>query len=137
MSARGCWRAGYAGLSSGSMPRGRSRARSRSISPLSSRHCSATTALGRVTGGQAPPRERLRLDRGEALLAAEFDCITRHDFASELFIPDPQPVEDYVRSMTITFGLPDPQAFAALVTSLIPASETFRVRTHTGCLVCR
>lgn len=96
-----------------------------------------TAALDRRTAGQAPPRERLRLDRGEALLAAEFSSISRHDFASDLLIPGRQPVEDYVRSMTITFGLPDPQAFAALVASLIPPDEPFRVRTHTGCLVCR
>lgn len=28
-------------------------------------------------------------------------------------------------------------AFAAAAASLIPASQTFRVRTHTGCLACR
>lgn len=96
-----------------------------------------TTALGMVTGGRRPPRERLRLDEGEALLATQFTSITRHDFTSELRIPDRQPAEDYIRSMTITQDQPDPGAFAAAAASLIPASGTFRIRTHTGCLVCR
>ena len=100
-------------------------------------HDLVTTALGSITGGQLPHRERLRLDDGEDFLASEFTSVTRHDFTSELLIPDPGPVEDYVRSMTITQDLPDPGAFAAAVASLIPRSGTFRVRTHTGCLVCR
>lgn len=62
--------------------------------------------------------------------------MTRHDFTSELLIPGPRPVEDYVRSMSITQGLPDPGRFAEAVASLIPGG-TFRVRTHAGCLICR
>jgi SAM-dependent methyltransferase len=96
-----------------------------------------TTALGMFTSRQPPPRERLRLDDGERLLAIQFTSTTRHDFTSELLIPGPQPVEDYVRSMTITQAQPDPTAFAAAVASLTPTSGTFRVRTHTGCLICR
>jgi hypothetical protein len=48
----------------------------------------------------------------------------------------PGPVEDYVRSMMITEDPPDPQAFAAAVGSLVPSGGTFRVRTHSGCLIC-
>ncbi|HEV2377480.1 MAG TPA: class I SAM-dependent methyltransferase [Streptosporangiaceae bacterium] len=92
-----------------------------------------TTVLGRLTDGPPLATERLCLDDGEALLAAQFTSITRHDFTGELLIPARQPVEDYVRSMV----LPDPVSLAAAVTGLIPASGTFRVRTHTGCLVCR
>jgi SAM-dependent methyltransferase len=95
-----------------------------------------TTALAGSTGRQPPRRERLHLDDGEALLAGEFSSVARHDFTSELLIPGTRPVEDYVRSMTITQDLPDPGGFAAAVAGLIPGG-TFRVRTHAGCLVCR
>lgn len=37
-------------------------------------------------GGQPPRRERLHLDDGQALLAAEFGSVTRHDFTGELLI---------------------------------------------------
>jgi hypothetical protein len=60
--------------------------------------------------------------------------VTRHDFTSELLIPGP--VEDYVRSMSITQGLPYPGGFTEAVASFIPGG-TFRVGTHAGCLVCR
>lgn len=93
-------------------------------------------ALVRFTDTQPPRWERLRLDEGEGLLGAEFASVTRHEFTSELLIPDPQPIAEYVRSMHITKSLPDPAAFAADVTSLIPAGGTLRVRTHSGCLVC-
>jgi SAM-dependent methyltransferase len=99
-------------------------------------HDLITAVLTGVTGGQRPRRERLRLDEGEALLAGEFSSVIRHDFTSELLIREPGPVEDYVRSMPIVQDLPDPGGFAAAVAGLIPRG-TFRVRTHTGCLVCR
>jgi len=95
-----------------------------------------TIALGSSTGRPPPGRERLRLDEGEDLLASEFTSVTRHEFTSELVDPEPGPVEAYVRSMPIAQDLPDPGEFAAAVASLIPGSGTFRIRTHTGCLVC-
>ena len=49
----------------------------------------ATALAG--TGGQPPRRERLHLDDGQALLAAEFGSVTRHDFTGELLIPGPGP----------------------------------------------
>jgi hypothetical protein len=75
---------------------------------------------------------------GEELLASQFTCITRHDFTSELFIPGPQPIEDYVRSMTITQNLPAPQALVTAVARLLPTvgQDPYRIRTHSGCLVC-
>jgi SAM-dependent methyltransferase len=96
-----------------------------------------STAVTASTGEPAPRYERLNLDTGEELLAGEFTSITRHDFTSELLIPETQPVEAYVRSMIITQDLPEPEALTAAVASLIPAGGTFRVRTHAGCLVCR
>lgn len=88
-------------------------------------------------GGPPSSPDRLRLDDGERLLATEFTSVVRHDYTSELLIPGPQPVEDYVRSMNFTRAQPDLTAFAAAVARLTSGSGTFRVRTHTGCLVCR
>jgi hypothetical protein len=96
-----------------------------------------TTALAGIADRRHPRWERLHLDDGEALLADEFTSVIRHDFTGELLIPGTRPVEDYVRSMTITQSLPDPGGFAAAVAGLIPGGGTFRVRTHAGCLVCR
>jgi SAM-dependent methyltransferase len=97
-----------------------------------------TAALRNFTNGEPPHRERLRLDEGEELLAREFTSVTRHDFASELLIPGPQAVEDYVRSMSVTQNLPDPEAFIAAVGRSVRRGDqgTFRIRTHSGCLVC-
>ena len=97
-----------------------------------------TAALRDVTNAEPPPLERLDLDDGQDLLASEFPSITRHDFTGELLIPGPQPVEDYARSMIITQDLPDPSAFAAAASRRMPTDdrEAFRVRTHSGCLIC-
>jgi len=97
-----------------------------------------TAAFRDITNAEPPPGERLRLDGGQELLASQFTSITRHDFTSELLIPGPQPVEDYVRSMTITQNLPSPQALATAVGRLVPTTDQgpFRIRTHSGCLVC-
>jgi len=60
-------------------------------------------ALGGTPAGERVAQgERLRLDHGADLLAAEFRSVTRHDFAAELVIPGPAPVENYVRSMITT-----------------------------------
>jgi SAM-dependent methyltransferase len=81
--------------------------------------------------------ERVRLDDGERLLATEFRSVTRHDYAAELLVPGPDPVEDYVRSMIATAQLPDPGTFiAAVIRNLrrgLPG--TIRIRTHCGCLI--
>lgn len=83
-------------------------------------------------------RERLDLHGGQELLAAVFASVSRHDFTAELRLPGPEPVEAYLRSMIITQELPDPESFVAAVVSRIPAGQdgVFRVRTHSGCLVC-
>lgn len=84
--------------------------------------------------------ERLRLDDGEALLRTVFSSVTRHDFAAELRITDPEPVAAYVRSMSQTLDHADPERIIADVVSAAfpggPGTE-FRVTTHSGCLVCR
>lgn len=96
-----------------------------------------TTTLASIAASQLPPWDRLRLDDGEALLAREFGSVARHDFAGELLIPGPRPVEDYVRSLAVNQYVPDPDGFAAAMARRVPAGRAFRVRTHAGCLVCR
>jgi hypothetical protein len=83
-----------------------------------------------------PTREQLRLDQGETLLARVFASVVRHDFVGELMLPSPQPVADYVRSMIVSQNGPEPDRLVAAVTSRFPRDGTFRVRTHSGCLVC-
>jgi len=90
-------------------------------------------------GGDAPkPGDRLRLDAGEALLRTVFPSVTRHDFTGELLIPDPAPVVDYVRSMSVFLSAADPEQLVAAVLARFPnePGRLFRVTTHSGCLVC-
>lgn len=81
-------------------------------------------------------RERVNLDNGAELLAAEFGSVARHDFAAELLVPGPAPVEAYIRSMISAQSAPDD--LAAAITRLLPRSQSgaFRIRAHSGCLVC-
>lgn len=63
--------------------------------------------------------------------------VIRHDFISELRIPAPDPVENYVRSMISVQNQPDPDAIAVAVASRFPAGGgPMHVHVHTGCLVC-
>jgi SAM-dependent methyltransferase len=94
-------------------------------------------ALQEITGEEPPPSSRLSLDEGMRLLASEFTSVTRHDFTSELCVPEPGPVADYARSMISAQDLPDLGALAVAVASRVRADqEPFRIRTHTGCLIC-
>jgi SAM-dependent methyltransferase len=87
--------------------------------------------------GQPPPAPRLRLDDGQDLLASQFTSVIRHDFISELRIPGPEPVENYVRSTIGTQNQPDPDAIATAVASRLSASDwPFKVHSHSGCLIC-
>jgi SAM-dependent methyltransferase len=97
-----------------------------------------TSVLADTTSGEALGWERLHLDDGADLLAAEFTTVSRHDFTGKLRIPDRQPVQDYVRSMRLIQARADPDAVTAAVSNLIPdpGQEPFRVRTHSGCLIC-
>jgi SAM-dependent methyltransferase len=97
-----------------------------------------TAALPEQADGGSPGvREGLRLDRGAELLAREFATVTRHDFTSDLVIPGPAPIEHYLRSMSITQDLPDPESFIAAVLRHLPHEQggVFRVRSRSGCLV--
>lgn len=90
-----------------------------------------------ITTSDPPLGERLRLDDGQNLLASQFASVIRHDFTSELHIPGPEPIENYVRSMISIQDQPDPAAVATAVASRLPTvAGPFRIRTHTGCLIC-
>ena len=78
---------------------------------------------------------RITLDDGEALLRTVFTSVTRHDLPAELHVPGPEPVADYVRSMSRTQAHADPERLVAEVLSKLPGG-LFRITTHAGCLVC-
>ena len=82
--------------------------------------------------------ERLTLDDGEPLAGRYFSSVTRHDFISELHIPDPEAIADYVRSMPGTQHSAAPERLVAAVVSRFPAAPgaVFTVTTHAGCLIC-
>jgi SAM-dependent methyltransferase len=93
------------------------------------------TARGDDVGAQD---ERVTLDGGEALARRYFSTVTRHDFVSELRVPSPEPIADYVRSMSGTQHSADSERLVAAVVSKFPAAPgaVFRVTTHAGCLIC-
>jgi SAM-dependent methyltransferase len=78
----------------------------------------------------------LRLGGGAELLATVFGSVHRHDFVSQLQVPDPQPVLDYVRSMRLSQASGDPGRLLAAVAARLPAGP-FAITTHCGCLICR
>jgi SAM-dependent methyltransferase len=96
-----------------------------------------TAALASI-GRDRAPRERLTLDQGETLLRPVFASVTRHDFVSRLLLPGPEPVADYMRSMSGTKRVATPESVIAAVTSRFPdgPGAAFEVTTHSGCLVC-
>jgi SAM-dependent methyltransferase len=99
-----------------------------------------TAVLRKFSRGGLAPRvaERLSLARGADLLAPYFGSVTRHDFAGELLLPGPETAADYLRSMFVVQALAEPEDFVAEVLSRIQAGPdgVFRVRAHSGCLVC-
>ena len=64
--------------------------------------------------------------------------MTRHDFAGELLLPGLEPAAGYLRSMFVVQAMAEPEEFVAEVLSRFqPDSDgMFRIRTHSGCLVC-
>jgi SAM-dependent methyltransferase len=97
-------------------------------------------AAVRPPPGDGQPRTAglgVGLDHGAELLADEFTTVIRHDFTSELLIPGPGPVEDYVRSMITTQTRPEPEHFVAAAVRQLPRGQdgTIRIQVHSGCLV--
>jgi SAM-dependent methyltransferase len=79
------------------------------------------------------------LDTGTRLLQSEFSSVQRHEFVSELAVPGPEPILDYIASMRLVQSMADADRIVAAAARLIPAAQggAIRIRTHTGCLVCR
>jgi ubiquinone/menaquinone biosynthesis C-methylase UbiE len=96
-------------------------------------------AYARGDGRWGGRRERVTLDDGEVLARSCFSTVARHDFVSELRVPDPQPIADYVRSMSGTQHSADPERLVAAVVSRFPADPgaVLTITTHTGCLICQ
>jgi SAM-dependent methyltransferase len=98
-----------------------------------------TRALRQIGGRErVTPGYKLGLAEGQELLGREFRTVIRHDFVAELRIPGPGPVEDYVRSLNVAHQLADPGQLAAAVARLVrlESAGVFRIRTHSGCLIC-
>ncbi len=81
----------------------------------------------------------MTLDDGAELLARVFASVRRHDFTGELRVPGAEPVASYVASMRNIHAVPDPAAFVAAVAKRVPFGPdgVFRVRTHSGLLICQ
>ena len=90
----------------------------------------ATALAG--TGGQPPRRERLHLDDGQAMLAAEFGSVTRHDFTGELLIPGPGPRPGLRRQHDHHPAPARPRRIRRSRGRPHPPGGPFRVRTHAG-----
>ena len=90
--------------------------------------------------GEAPGSiiERVTLDDGEALARELFQGVTRHDFVAELRIPGPDPIADYIRSMSGTSHHADPDKVVEKVVATFPATPdgTYLITSHAGALVC-
>jgi SAM-dependent methyltransferase len=82
--------------------------------------------------------DRVNLDRGEILLRGLFASVTRYEFRGRLVVPGPEPIAAYVRSMSLSTRLGDPEVLVRAVTSRLPSGPdaTFVDTTHSGCLVC-
>jgi SAM-dependent methyltransferase len=96
--------------------------------------------VGAVRGdGRWGRFERVTLDAGEALARPFFSTVTRHDFVAELRLTDPEPIADYVRSMSGTQHDADPERLVAGVVARFPAGPgaVLTITTHTGCLICK
>ena len=96
-------------------------------------------ATARGDGRWGGRRERVTLDDGEALARACFSSVARHDFVTELRIPDPQPIADYVRSMSGTQHSADPARLVAAVVARFPAGPgaVLTITAPPGCLICQ
>jgi SAM-dependent methyltransferase len=83
-------------------------------------------------------RERIRLDQGAELLAGCFGSVIRHDLVAQLLLPDPGPVGDYVRSMSLTARMRDQERLVEAVMARLDFGPDglLKVTTHSGWLIC-
>jgi SAM-dependent methyltransferase len=82
--------------------------------------------------------ERITLDDGEVLLGREFGSVVRHDLTGQLRIPGPEPVLEYVRSMSLLRSGPEGERLTSAIADRLEFEpEGFlRVTTHVGWLIC-
>ena len=95
--------------------------------------------IAAALGDAAAPRgERVTLDDGESLARSLFGQVTRHDFTTELRVPAPGPIADYVRSLPDTRHGSDVEDLAATVAAAFPRTPEghYLITAHTGCLIC-
>jgi len=98
-----------------------------------------TAALASIGHGPWPRVDALvDLDQGETLMRSIFTSVTRHDFVGKLLLPGPEPVVEYVRSMSEAKYVAAPELLIPAVTDRLPGrcDAVFEVTTHSGCLIC-
>ncbi|HXY44535.1 MAG TPA: class I SAM-dependent methyltransferase [Acidimicrobiales bacterium] len=88
----------------------------------------------------ASAAESFDLDAGERL-ASQYFRVERHEVRAQLVVPEPQPVLDYVRSMSLVAADGGDEGLLGFVEKKVSASiarnGAFRIATASGCLVCR
>ena len=83
------------------------------------------------------------LENGAPVLEAAFGTVERHDFVSELVVTDVEPLVNYAASMRAFLSDRDDEVAAILdevrrrAQARIDRDGAFRIRTHSGCFVCR
>lgn len=80
--------------------------------------------------------EPLCLDVGAELVGREFQSVARLDFMGEIRDPSPRVVMDYIKGMLFTQTVPAPEVLIEAVGDLIRDRQPWRIRTHSGFLVC-
>jgi ubiquinone/menaquinone biosynthesis C-methylase UbiE len=98
----------------------------------------AIDAALRGLGHTLTRHDRITLDDAEPMLRHLFADVTRHDFISTLHIPGPDPIAEYVRSMSVAKHSADPDLLAAAVLAQLPndGRRVFTATTHSGALIC-
>ncbi len=82
--------------------------------------------------------ERITLDQGQELLGRQFGSVVRHDLRGQLRIPGPEPVLEYVRSMSVLRSGRDGERVVSAIAARLEFGPDDRlpVTTHAGWLVC-
>ena len=88
---------------------------------------------------------RFRMEEGEGMLAKHFGSVSRDDFQTELEVPEPQPVIDYMESVRAFHEQKLPEdisweeamsGFGDRVRQIIAREGVFRSPVHAGVYVC-
>jgi ubiquinone/menaquinone biosynthesis C-methylase UbiE len=81
--------------------------------------------------------ERVTLDNGESLARSFFRTVTRHDFVAELQVPSPDPIADYLRSLSGTGPHAVSEDVIETVVAALPRTPEghYKITSHAGCLI--